>query len=305
MCTAITLVAKNGDVIFGRTMDFSYPLHPTLHKIPGGYSFQSQTGFHTFCTKYPFMGTAQTSPALTFADGINSAGLSAAMLYFPGYASYDDCNPKEHRCIAATEVVLFTLGMCKNVSDVIATLSNLSIIGIKDNVTHTIAPLHWIFADKSGRCITVEKTSEGIHFYENQNGVLTNSPDFSWHQTNLRNYIHLSQEQTSSVAWNGKWLTPFGQAGGSIGLLGDFTSPGRFVRAAFLKSHLAPLNTGTDAIAAAFSVLGNVTIPKGCVMTKRMAFDYTLYTVCYHLSTLQAYYKNCEDIPMPVHLFSS
>lgn len=298
MCTAIMITSKNGDVVLGRTMDFSYDINPAICRIPKGYFFKSQTGSYCTNAKYSIIGTAQSAPVLTFADGVNSAGLSGAMLYFPGYADYGSPNVSCQKSVAATEVVFSMLLVCGNVKEVICELSRVNIAGIKDNVTDSIAPLHWIFADANGNCITVEKTAEGMNFYENQNGVLTNSPDFTWHLTNLRNYVHLSQEQKELVAWNGKWLSPFGQGGGSSGLPGSYTSPDRFVRTAFLKSHLIQPENIKEAVSECFCILGNVSIPKGCVITGRNAVDYTIYTVCYNLTASECYYKNTMDIPV-------
>lgn len=297
MCTAIMLTTKNKDVVFGRTMDFSYDIAPSIHRLPQGYSLKSQTNCFFTKTKHSIIGTAQSAPALTYADGVNSSGLSGAMLYFPGYAHYDRIQSPCCNAIAASEVVLFMLSMCSNTKEVIAELSRLKILGIKDDVTHSIAPLHWIFADSDGHCITVEKTSDGMNFYENQCGVLTNSPELNWHMTNLRNYVQLSQTQNECVTWSEKKLSPFGQGGGSVGLPGSYTSTERFVRAAFLKSHLDILSNSDDAVSACFCILGNVSIPKGCVITDRNTFDYTIYTVCYNLTTSECHYKKISDIP--------
>lgn len=300
MCTAITLTSKNKEVVFGRTMDFSYPLAPSFQKVPAGTDFKSIASTRIFRTRYAVMGTAQKVLPYLFADGVNECGLASAMLYFPGFACYDTICSKEHTCIAASELVFFTLSMCQNTKDVISLLKKVKILGVEDEVTHSVAPLHYIFTDRQANCIVIEKTAQGLFFHENPIGVLTNSPDFLWHMTNLRNYVHLSREQTQCVAWNGQWLSPFGQGGGSIGLPGDFTSPGRFVRCAFLKSHLSPLSNGKEAVAAGFGILGNVSIPKGCVLTGRNTFDYTIYTVFYNLSTLKYYYKDSLTLPPPL-----
>ena len=43
MCTAMVTQTSQGDIYFGRTMDFSYPLEPELYVVPKGYQSVSYT----------------------------------------------------------------------------------------------------------------------------------------------------------------------------------------------------------------------------------------------------------------------
>ncbi len=114
-------------------------------------------------------------------------------------------------------------------------LPSIQIVGVKDAVTSSIAPLHWIMADRSGKCMVVEKMADGLHIMDNPIGVLANSPDFKWQMTNLRNYIGTAVTQQQEAEWDSVKLTPFGQGAGTAGLPGDFAPPARFVRTAFQK----------------------------------------------------------------------
>ncbi len=297
MCTALTLTAENGAVIFGRTMDFSYPLSPSFKTVPAGQYWNSLTGTRSLCTAYTVSGITEASSPWQFADGMNDKGLAGAMLYFPGYACYDSCTSCGCPCIAAVEAVFYILGNCASVSEIRTALKKIRITGVNDNVTGAVSPLHWIFTDSSSDCLTVEITADGLNFYENRCGVLTNSPDFPWHLTNLRNYAGVTAVQNSHAEWDGICLPPFGQAGGTMGLPGDFTSPGRFVRTMFLKSHLQTPQSAEYAVSSGFRILGNVSIPKGCVITDRGTCDYTIYTVFYNLTDLKYYFVDNGKIP--------
>ena len=44
-------------------------------------------------------------------------------------------------------------------------------------------------ADTKGKSIVIGKTKEGLKVYNNPIGVLTNSPTFDWHLTNLNEYM--------------------------------------------------------------------------------------------------------------------
>ena len=135
------------------------------------------------------------------------------------------------------EVVNRLLGSCASAAEAAALLEKIRIVGVPDPVTGTVAPLHWILQDRSGRCLTAEQTAAGLRLLENPVGVLSNSPDLPWHLTNLRSYAGLSPLPRPDARWEGAELSPFGQGSGGLGLPGDYTPPSRFVRAAFLKSH--------------------------------------------------------------------
>lgn len=97
--------------------------------------------------------------------------------------------------------------------------------------------MRWFVADKSGEYMVIEKMADGLHLLTNPIGVLSNSPDFSWHMANLRNYMNILPYQKEEKRLGQIMLTPFGQCGGTFGLLGDYTPPSRFVRTAFLKEN--------------------------------------------------------------------
>lgn len=131
----------------------------------------------------------------------------------------------------------------------------------------------------------------GLKIIENPVGVLTNSPDMIWQLTNLRNYISLDNYQKEETKWEKLILNPFSQGGGSFGLPGDYTSPGRFVRATFQKKFLLLPDTKEETVVDCFHLLKTVFIPKGIVMTSRDVPDYTQYTVFMNLNTGEYYFN--------------
>ena len=94
-------------------------------------------------------------------------------------------------------------------------------------------------------------------------GVITNSPSYDWHLTNLRNYVGLSASPDQPITVAGRSGGPFGSGSGLLGLPGDFTPPSRFVRAAALTASARPLPTAEDAVFEAFRILDNFNIPIG------------------------------------------
>lgn len=297
MCTAAMMQTNSGEQYFGRTMDFSYPLSPELFIVPRGYKWDNIQGTHTIINQYQFMGIGQDISPIIFADGINEMGFAAAVLYFPGYAQYDSgaLTDSGNPPIAALELVHFLLGQCACVEQAVCLLRTIRITGVMDSVTNSVAPLHWMLADKSGACLVAEKTEHGLHLMDNPVGVLTNSPDFPWHMTNLRNYMNVTPAQKQEQTWGQAVLSPFGQGAGTFGLPGDYTPPSRFVRTAYQNSHADIPAHREGAVTACFHILDGVSIPKGVVVTDRGTSDYTRYTAIIRLSTGEYFFKTYDN----------
>lgn len=297
MCTAITLSSQSGEHFFGRTMDFSHDIEPTLYIVPAFYTWYDALNNLQFTDTYRFIGLGQEIDGLLgFFDGVNEKGFAAAVLYFAGYAKYDDLNlSQEKNSIASIDFLHYILGSCSSVKDLYDKISNISIVGFVDPITKSIAPLHWIATDKTGECVVIEATEKGLEIIDNPIGVMANSPDFPWHLTNLRNYMNATPMQTEEVSWDNVKLTPFGQAGGTFTLPGGFTSPERFVRASYLKSHIKAPMDSAEAVNACFHIMESVSIPKGAVITNRNTYDYTLYTSFMNINTGDYFYKTYDD----------
>ncbi len=297
MCTAMSVTSKSKKHFFGRTMDFSYELDPEIYISPRDYKWDTGINNNVISNKYKFIGIGQDIGKITFADGANELGLAGAVLFFPGYADYSNCeySDADRISIASIDIINYILGNCSDIQDVIKRYNSINIIGVEDSVTNSVAPLHWIFVDKKGKCITIEKTANGLKIFDNQLKVLANSPDFEWHMTNLRNYINISPVQQESVSWEDIIITPFGQGAGTFGLPGDYTSPSRFLRTAYLKSFTYIPEKDDEVINTCFNIMKGVTIPKGTVITKRGTNDYTQYTAFINTDSGDYYFNTYSN----------
>lgn len=295
MCTAITFKTEHKEIFLGRTLDFSLPINPSLYIIPKHYQWYSSIDQKLYADQYRFMAIGQEiNLSLCFFEGVNEKGLALAALYFEGYADFKiTTNPEEE--ISTFDFVHCLLGSCSSITEIKELLSEKRIIGLEDPITNTIAPLHWIAVDKNGNCVAIEQTSSGLEIIDNPIGVLTNSPNFSWHYTNLRNYMNLTTKQLEQSTWNKVVLKPFSQGGGTSNLPGSFTSPERFVRAAFLKTHIETPKTSEDGLLRGFHILNNVFIPKGVVITPAGNEDYTKYVSMINTTTGEYYYKTYNN----------
>lgn len=297
MCTAITLQTYQKTAYLGRTMDFSYPLSPHVWSVPEGCRWRSAPSREELRDTCGFLAVGQKLDGiLAFFDGVNQRGFAAAALYFAGYARYDDDAERPAGTqVASYDFLHYILGRCGSVEDLRTELEHTYIVGEKDPLTGTVAPLHWIAADRTGACAVLEQTEHGMELYRNPLGTLSNSPDFPWQMTNLRNYLETSPRQTEETRWGGVLLTPFGQAGGTVTLPGGFTSPERFVRAAYLKAHVPTPPSPSAAVNSFFQIMKSVSIPRGAVITARGTDDSTQYTALMNLQNGDCFFNTDEN----------
>ena len=137
-----------------------------------------------------------------------------------------------------------------------------------------------------------------IEFFENTVGVITNSPGFKWHLTNLNNYINLYPGSAPDHKLSQQPLHAIGGNSGFLGLPGDATPPSRFVRAAFYRATAPQQPTGEQTILQAFHLLNNFDVPIGIEHPAGKAPDMpsaTQWTSAIDLTRRRVYYKTAYN----------
>ncbi len=280
MCTALTLRTKDGYNLFGRNMDLSYSFNQAVTLLPRNYEYRDRVTGNMKKTKYAIIGMASIIddyPA--FADAMNEKGLACAGLNFPGYSYLEDKAVTGKNNLAPYDLIIWILSNFETVDDVLEEIKNIELVSVPINEKTPLPTLHWIVADKNGKSIVIEKTKECLKVHENPIGVLTNSPTFDWHLTNLNEYIKTTPIQPQNVEWVDKELKPLGVGLGTNGLPGGFSGVDRFVRIAYLKSKLSVTEDLMTGISQFFHMLNNVAMPRGAVISDNLD-DITLYTSC-------------------------
>jgi choloylglycine hydrolase len=159
-------------------------------------------------------------------------------------------------------------------------------------------PFHLIVHDLAGRCVVIEFVEGKTKVFENPVGVITNSPTFDWHLTNLRNYVKLTPTNAPPLAIGKAKFGPLGEGSGMLGLPGDYTPPSRFVRAVALSQAANPPRDADDAVNTAFHLLDNFDIVKGVVRAEqsgRIANDHTQWTSAADLKNHRYFYRTYDD----------
>lgn len=301
-CTGIKLVAKDGALIHGRTLEFGIQVETSTAVIPRGYEFVGTTpqgpGL-TYKSKYAVVGAiAFGHPAIM--DGLNEMGLAVGTFYFPGFAAYSATTAEnKSNALSPIEFSNWIVTQFATVEEVKKALPSVVIAPtVVKEWGSAPPPFHYIVYDKSGKCLVIEPINGKFVTYDNPLGVFTNSPTFDWHMTNLRSFINLTPVNTKPLTLNGVHLAPFGQGSGMVGMPGDFTPPSRFVRAAIFSTTAIPSENVEEGVSQVFHILNQFDIPVGVareVVDGVMHSDYTLITCVRDPQSLKFYFKTYED----------
>uniref|UniRef100_UPI0039EBD230 choloylglycine hydrolase n=1 Tax=Clostridium perfringens TaxID=1502 RepID=UPI0039EBD230 len=296
MCTGLALETKDGLHLFGRNMDIEYSFNQSIIFIPRNFKCVNKSNKKELTTKYAVLGMGTIFDDYpTFADGMNEKGLGCAGLNFPVYVSYSKEDIEGKTNIPVYNFLLWVLANFRSVEEVKEALKNANIVDIpiSENIPNTT--LHWMISDITGKSIVVEQTKEKLNVFDNNIGVLTNSPTFDWHVANLNQYVSLRYNQVPEFKLGDQSLTALGQGTGLVGLPGDFTPASRFVRVAFLRDAMIKNDKDSIDLIEFFHILNNVAMVRGSTRTIEEKSDLTQYTSCMCLEKGIYYYNTYEN----------
>ena len=299
-CTGGALIAKDGSVAVGRTLEFGEALDSVIAVWPAGSEFAGLTPSGNkgiaWTSKYGFLGPTAATNSDMLIDGINEQGLNVGLFYFPGYAQYAEPTPENAaKGMAPAQVAAWILGKFANVAEVKENIGKIALLPVVLDLIGIVPDLHIKVQDPTGACITIEPRGGELVVHDNPVRVLTNSPEFPWMLTNLNNYLNMSAAYPANQKIGDLELSPFGMGGGSRGLPGDFTPPSRFVRMAFYLQNAEPQQSSGQAVGTMFHFLNNFDIPPGVAMppagTSEKFPDYTSWTVVSDLAKKHYHFK--------------
>jgi choloylglycine hydrolase len=294
-CSDVGIGNKEDIVISARTMDFEIDLASQFQIVPRGQKMVSsapdgQEGV-SWTSKYGFVAINALDMD-KYSDGLNEKGLSAAILWLE---ETEYSTPVEaDSVLSVLDTTAWILGNFATVEEVQAGLQEVTIWGEWSEKIQRVPPIHLSIHDAQGNDLVVEFMDGQMNIYENQYGVLTNSPAFDWQSTNLDYY--LAENKIELTPGNPQTSTDPGIA--ILGLPSIQDPPQRFMLLSILRSYLPEPQTTQEAIGFAFHMIDRVTLVPGedritapSVAPMPYGGDYTQWTVVRDHVNLVYYYK--------------
>lgn len=195
------------------------------------------TQLATWKNKYGYLGRAAFNGE-KIMDGMNTEGLSLAVLYLPGtkYPSFDPKNQKP--VLAIYDIGAFILSQAKTVPEALELVRSHQLVQSalkeKEGVFIKDLPIHFVIRDVTGESAVVEFIDGQTKIYDKAGDILTNAPSLDWQLKNASYYDSLladnkkSNEKFENTFHNYAEIYKSSSYKGEANLMGmpaDFTPP--------------------------------------------------------------------------------
>lgn len=273
-CSRITYTGADDLVITGRSMDWMEDMKTDLWAFPAGIHRSGNAedpNSVQWTSKYgSVIASVYNSGS---ADGINTAGLDANLLYLSG-SNYG--RPKESRKnLSMANWVQYVLDNYATVDEVVKDFGQDKLNMIVPSAHNgQVMDLHLSITDSSGDNAIFEYINgKLIVHHSKQYKVMTNEPAFD-KQLALNEY------------WqnlNGKFLP------------GTEEPADRFVRASFYVNNAPKIKDTRQALAQVFSIMHNVSVPYGSINPQRPNLAPTLWLTVADLKTKTYFFEETNS----------
>jgi choloylglycine hydrolase len=182
-CSFIQVVAKDGTLITGRTMEFGVDTKPCGVVTPRGREFISPApaGFRgmTWKTKYGSVAAFSFGDNTMAVDGMNEKGLVVSGLWFENDMKWNDpAESGDKPVLSHAMLISWLLGNFETTAEVTHAVKSAVVFGQPiPQMGGAVPALHFAAQDASGGSIVIEWTQGKVNVYENPLGVMTNAPN--------------------------------------------------------------------------------------------------------------------------------
>lgn len=239
MCSRVTYLGPAGSVVTGRTLDWFVPLNIAAWALPKDIDREGGARENPFTWTSRFGSLVVTAYDRLSFDGINTAGLTANLLYLPSseYGTRDTSRPG----MSVAAWVQWVLDSFGTVADAVSALEEdpFQVVGIR--VPGDAPPTaHFSLSDVSGDSAIFEYLDGALVIHHGREfQVMTNEPTYA-EQLALTDY----------------WASLDGAM-----LPGTERAADRFVRASWYLSKALAVDDEVMSVATVLSIIRNVSVP--------------------------------------------
>ena len=276
MCTRVTYLGPEETVITARSMDWYSSIDTHLWVYPRGLARNGAAGKNSvvWTSKLGSVTAAGFDAATT--DGMNEAGLVANLLYLAesDYGAPDMTDPRPRMSISAwCQYVLDTFA---TVAEAVAALrpEPFKVLPVDTPDGHA-GTVHLAISDPSGDSAIFEYIDGKLVIHHGREyQVMTNSPVYD-----------------QQLALNAYWE----QIGGTIMLPGTNRAADRFVRASFYVKAIPQTADTNLALASAFGVIRNCSVPLGISTPGQPNISSTLWRTVSDLKNRVYFFESAQS----------
>lgn len=304
-CTVFRVTAGDGAIVSPRTMEFGVDVQARIRAVPRGRTFASPApdggAGLAWEGRHGFVGVSGMGMDEAIFDGLNEQGLAFSALWYDPAMQWPEVPEGESgKALAHAMFGTWVLSRFSTVGEVEQALAGIRLYGFHVDAMQQVPPVHFAVYDARGGSIVIECDGGRVHVRENRPGVMTNAPELRWHLTNLRNYLRMSPHMAEPVEPFGVALRPMGHGSGMIGLPGDITPAGRFVKISVLLYFADRPADAQSALNLARHIMHNVAIPRGIAVDldpdgNVVASEWTQWTTYRDLANRVFYFSTYDN----------
>jgi choloylglycine hydrolase len=307
-CSSVIIQSEDKNIVIGRTMDLAISPGWTMYVCPKethrttylpdkkpGISWTSRYTHFGIYGKLAFSGGHLYTGCIS--DGINEKGLSLECHILQGtyYPEPSSAN------LAAGDFAFWVLENFEHIDTLKKELKNIRLWSENYLVfENDPAPLHYAITDSQGGRIIVEFLKEGMSIIDDQVGIFTNAPDYTYHLKHCEDFLALSPMDAPERLIDGHLFKTPSHGSGLFGMPGDYSSTSRFIRLWLLKQFSNKARNDKEAEILATHLMNNVDIPEGTVTFKLKNTitmkNYTQWTILKSLNQHRWFIKRYEDL---------
>lgn len=249
-CTAVKLTSKSGNSYWFRTCDIGGDIWADgAHAVsfPVGARVPMEGKERPLVAAHAVLGLSYNALDTWLLDGVNDAGLVGGLLALYEATSAGEAADGEDG-VMGMEIITRLLCTCATVDEVICAAKRIRLLDVCVGQEQSAANMHCMFVEPSGRCVILEAADCGdpgsMDIYEENLGLMTNSPPYPQQLQNLSWYLAHSpewnwgKEKPPCLTLNGMKVEGDGEAPHfcmSGTFPASYASCDRFVRMAMLK----------------------------------------------------------------------
>jgi choloylglycine hydrolase len=271
-CTRVLWAAPDGQVLVGRTQDWTEKVGSAFRLYPRGIERVGAVAGNPLKWTSRYGSVALSAYDMGTHEGVNEKGLSGHALYLAVDAAFGERDPKRE-AIGVMQWVQYYLDNFATVAEAVEATKSFD-FQIEPLILPNGFPtlVHLSLSDKTGDSAVIEYINGKPQIYHDRRfTVMTNEPTYDKQIENLKQYRTF---------------------GGDKPLPGERTPTDRFVRAAYYASGLPKPASQGEAAAFMYSVIRNVSVPFGLGDADRPNIASTIFRTVQDLTGGRYYFES-------------
>lgn len=273
-CTRAVYLGKDGQIATGRSMDWVEDMQTNLWVFPRGLKRDGGLGKGSLEWTSKYGSVVASVYEGGTADGMNEKGFVANLLYLAEseYASADDKRP----AVCITAWAQYLLDNFATVNEAVAEVKKDSFrvvpVAAPNGASGTV---HLAISDATGDSAIFEYVKGQLVIHHGKEyQVMTNSPVYD-----------------KQLAINEYWK----EFDGAVMLPGTVRAADRFARASYYINACQQSAVGREAVAAVFSVMRNVSVPRGIRKKDAQNVSSTIWLTVANQKSRVYYYQDTNS----------